>query len=241
MLTITYDNYPFDERLETAWGFSCIIEGLDKTILFDTGGDGQVLLSNMKTLGFDPKQIDAVVLSHIHGDHTGGLGAFVQANPNVTVHMPKAFPADFGQAVKRAGATVVETKAPCQVCDGAWTTGVLGHFLPEQGLYLDTAEGLVLVTGCAHPGIVDLAAAAQRHGKKSVCMALGGFHMGGASTGEIRFVIARFKEMGIRRAAPCHCSGDATRRLMKEAFGDDYVEVGVGARLAFDKAEAPGT
>ena len=38
-VTILYDNNRFDSQLKTAWGFSCLIRGLEKTILFDTGGD----------------------------------------------------------------------------------------------------------------------------------------------------------------------------------------------------------
>lgn len=75
--------------------FSCLIEGLDKTILFDTGGNGDILLANMQRLGLDPEDVDAVVLSHIDADHTGGLGAFLARNPDVTVYMPESLPASF--------------------------------------------------------------------------------------------------------------------------------------------------
>jgi len=67
-LIIVYDNNPFDHSLRTAWGFSCLIRLPDKTILFDTGGDGSTLLHNMKQLQINPEEIDAIVLSHIHGD-----------------------------------------------------------------------------------------------------------------------------------------------------------------------------
>lgn len=72
-LTITdiYDNYPAQAGFTTAWGFVCVIQGTDKTILFDTGSDGAVLLANMAKAGIDPDVIDLVVLSHQHWDHTG--------------------------------------------------------------------------------------------------------------------------------------------------------------------------
>jgi 7,8-dihydropterin-6-yl-methyl-4-(beta-D-ribofuranosyl)aminobenzene 5'-phosphate synthase len=72
-ITIVYDNNPYKKGLETAWGFSCIVRGTEKTILFDTGGDGSLLIRNMKALGIDPKEIDLIFLSHIHRDHVGGL------------------------------------------------------------------------------------------------------------------------------------------------------------------------
>jgi 7,8-dihydropterin-6-yl-methyl-4-(beta-D-ribofuranosyl)aminobenzene 5'-phosphate synthase len=70
-ITVIYDNNPYKEGLITSWGFACVIYGAEKTILFDTGGNSAVLLDNMQQLGMDPKEIDVVVLSHIHGDHIG--------------------------------------------------------------------------------------------------------------------------------------------------------------------------
>lgn len=235
IITIVYDNYAFDERLETAWGFSCVVEGFPKTILFDTGGNGELLLRNMKKLGFHPRQIDAVVLSHIHADHTGGLEAFLEANSNVEVFLPKVFPSSFIQDAQRLGAAVVETEGPCQVCEGASTTGVLGTSIPEQGLYLKTDKGLVVITGCAHPGIVKMTEAAQHHADAPPYAVIGGFHMASASIHKIRRVVTRFSEMGIQKVGPCHCSGDETRRLMKETFSDGYLAAGAGFRLTFQK------
>jgi 7,8-dihydropterin-6-yl-methyl-4-(beta-D-ribofuranosyl)aminobenzene 5'-phosphate synthase len=91
-ITVSYDNNPYKERLTAAWGFSCVIRGTEKTILFDTGGDGSILLANMEELGINPKEIDLVVLSHIHGDHVGGLSSFLEKNPEVVVYLPKSFP-----------------------------------------------------------------------------------------------------------------------------------------------------
>ena len=244
VITVVYDNSSCDERLETAWGFACVIEGLAETILFDTGGKGELLLANMTKAGFQPDEIRCVVLSHIHGDHTGGLAEFLKANNKVKVFMPKAFPGDFRQKVAESGAQVVETEGPSPVCDGAWTTGVLTHGskereLHEQGLYLKTPAGLVLVTGCAHPGIVSLAEAASRHADVPVHAVLGGFHLGGASDDQIDTVIQGLRKLGVQQAAPSHCSGDKARKQMQEAFGDGYLPSGVGARLVFAAPQPP--
>ncbi len=76
-ITVTYDNNPCKQGLETAWGFSATFTGAEKTILLDTGG-GRSLLDNMEKSAIEPDSIDVVVLSHIHGDHTGGLGSFLE-------------------------------------------------------------------------------------------------------------------------------------------------------------------
>ena len=56
-LTIVYDNNEYDPCLETKWGFSCLIEGFEKAVLFDTGGDGATLVSNMMAVFTWPWQI----------------------------------------------------------------------------------------------------------------------------------------------------------------------------------------
>ena len=47
-ILVVYDNYSCRSDLETAWGFSCLIRGMEKTILFDTGGSGALLMRNME-------------------------------------------------------------------------------------------------------------------------------------------------------------------------------------------------
>lgn len=58
-LIVTYDNNPYDKRLKTAWGFSCLVRLKEKSILFDTGGDSSRLLFNMEQLEIDPKEVSA--------------------------------------------------------------------------------------------------------------------------------------------------------------------------------------
>ena len=74
VLTVVYENNPYKAGLKTNWGFACVIEGMEHTILFDTGGDSPTLLANMDKMGIDPKSIDLLVLSHEHNDHVGGRG-----------------------------------------------------------------------------------------------------------------------------------------------------------------------
>ena len=155
-ITILYDNNEYDERLATAWGFSCLVEGLDETILFDTGGDGALLLSNMGTLAVDPEDVDDVVISHVHGDHVDGLSGFLRENQEVTVYLPQSFPASIKGSTRDAGADVVEVHGPVEICARVSSTGELGSWIKEQSLMIETSQGLVVITGCAHPGIVDI-------------------------------------------------------------------------------------
>ena len=230
-LTVLFDNYTHDERLRTGWGFSCLIRGLEKTILFDTGGNGAVLLSNMRTLGVKPDDIDVIVLSHDHHDHTGGLAAFLAENPNVTVFVPISFPERFKRRVRAEGATLVPVDEPCRICEGADSTGQLGNAIREQALCISTANGLFVVTGCAHPGIVEMTEVASTLSSSGVCGIMGGFHMKGFTEKKIVEVIERLKAMGVTVAGPCHCSGDLTRKMMRQSFSGGYLPVGVGSTV----------
>jgi len=230
-IAITYDNNPYDDRLRTAWGFSCLLRLPEKTILFDTGGDSSILLDNMDQLQIDPKEIDIVVLSHIHGDHVGGLGGILNQNSDVTVYLPASFPQSLKEDVKLYGAEVKEIHEPRELFDGVYTTGELNGGIKEQSLIVKTDEGLVIITGCAHPGVVNVVQKAREIAGDKVYLLLGGFHLGGTSASKIESIIDSFEQLGVERVAPCHCSGDSARRLLREHYGEGYIECGVGRRV----------
>ncbi len=227
-LTIVYDNNPLDARLKTAWGFACLIETVKTTVLFDTGGDGPTLMGNLAALGFDPRRIDAVVLSHIHGDHTGGLDALLNVNDHLTVYLPQSFPAEFKARVSKRGA-VVSASGLMTITDHIRTTGEMGTSIIEQSLIVEADSGLVVITGCAHPGVVEIVRQAKRYGDVSLVM--GGFHLGDKSVQEVETIIAELERLGVRKVAPCHCTGERAIQQFKAVFGADFIQAGAGLRI----------
>jgi 7,8-dihydropterin-6-yl-methyl-4-(beta-D-ribofuranosyl)aminobenzene 5'-phosphate synthase len=233
-LTIVYDNNPFDSaqgrpfdaRFKTAWGFACLIQTSEMTVLFDTGGDGPTLMGNLSALGFDPREIDAVVLSHIHSDHTGGLDVLLTANDRLTVYLPRSFPAEFKARVRNR---VVEGSKPMAIADRIRTTGELGTAIVEQALMVETERGLIVITGCAHPGVVEIVRQAKAYG--DVYLVMGGFHLAGKSVDEVETVIAELKRLGVQKIAPCHCTGEPAIRLFEAAFGPNFIRAGAGLQL----------
>jgi 7,8-dihydropterin-6-yl-methyl-4-(beta-D-ribofuranosyl)aminobenzene 5'-phosphate synthase len=225
---ILYDNNAYDYRLKSAWGFSCLIEFGRKNILFDTGGDGRTLLENMKILNKDPKAIDIVVLSHIHGDHTGGLGSLLREKSNLKIYVPESFPQDYDRATKDYRATVVRINAPLEICQGLHSTGEMGDGIKEQSLLIDTAKGSIVVTGCAHPGIIEIIRKAKMITRKDIYMVIGGWHLSSAGEREIKAIIDAFLRMGIQKVAPCHCTGDRAMAMFKSEYGENFIKAGVG-------------
>jgi len=87
---------------------------------------------------------------------------------------------------------------------------------------------LVVITGCAHPGITLIVSKAKEVVKGNVYLVLGGFHMAGFSKREIEKVIYDFKDLGVKKVAPCHCSGRETIILFEKEYGENFIRAGVG-------------
>ena len=236
-ITVVYDNYLYKEGLKTGWGFSCVIEGAEKTILFDTGGDAPTLLYNMEKLGIHPENIDTIVLSHIHGDHVGGLFGFLRENSNVTVHLLKSFDKRFKEDVRSLGAKVVEIHEPAEICKGIYTIGEMGFWIKEQSLIVNTDKGLIVITGCAHPGIVNIVAKAKELLDKNVLLVMGGFHLMGKSRNEIGKIINDFRKLGVRYVGASHCSGDTARKMFEDEYKEYFINVGAGRVIKGDDLE----
>jgi 7,8-dihydropterin-6-yl-methyl-4-(beta-D-ribofuranosyl)aminobenzene 5'-phosphate synthase len=227
-IKVVYDNNPYIDELETAWGFSALITGTEKTILFDTGGDGALLLRNMDKLAIEPNSIDVVALSHIHGDHTGGLAKFLEANNNVTVYLPESFPKKFKEDVIEQRAKVIEVKKSIKICQGVYSTGQIGTWIKEQALVIQTDNGVIVITGCAHPGIVKIVKTAKDLFNDNILFVMGGFHLEWMPKIKINRVISSFNKLQVRYVGPCHCTGNRARRLFEEHFGENYINVGAG-------------
>ncbi len=226
-LATVYDNRSLYPHLASRWGFACLV-GDD--LLFDTGGDGHTLLSNMAKMGIDPSRIGTVVLSHAHGDHTGGLGSLLGTGVRPTVYVPRSFPSRF-KADVRSLTRLVEVHEPLEIRPGVHTTGEVGRGLVEQALAVETEKGLVVITGCAHPGVVEMVRHARQIGEGEVYLVLGGFHLGGVSGRRVERIIADFRRLGVQKVAPCHCTGDRAIEIFAEEYGEDFIRVGVGMVL----------
>jgi len=227
-ISVVYNNYPFKEGLKTSWGFSAYIKGTEKHILFDTGGDGDILLYNMQQMLISPDSIDIVFLSHIHSDHTGGLWGLIEKNINIIVYLPKSFPKDFKERLKKKGIKFFEVSNSIQICKDVYSTGELGAYIKEQSLIILTDKGLIIITGCAHPGIVNIVKYAKERYKKNVFLVMGGFHLIGMGKREILNIAKDLKGLGVKYVAPSHCSGDVSKIVFKTIFGKHYIESGVG-------------
>jgi 7,8-dihydropterin-6-yl-methyl-4-(beta-D-ribofuranosyl)aminobenzene 5'-phosphate synthase len=185
-LTIVYDNEAWQAGLQADWGFSCLVEDNGWRLLFDTGGNGSLLLRNFQQLNLDSHNIPEIFISHSHWDHVGGLPDVLQQNPGATVYLPGS-----GFRPHYAGHTVW-VHGPCALSGKVFSTGELHEV--EQSLVIKTSQGLAVLCGCSHPGVGTILETASRFGRVSALV--GGLH--------------GFKDFnllaGLDLICPCHCT-----------------------------------
>lgn len=227
-LTILYDNYKYEEGFKNNWGFSCLIEGAGPTILFDTGSKDGILMHNFKAAGKDPQDVDMIILSHIHSDHTGGITEFLEAKTGIDVYVPQSFPDEFTKGIKAQGVNLVLVDDAKKLSDNVWSTGEMGSEIIEQSLVINTPRGLVVITGCAHPGIENIVAKAIEIKDEKILLVMGGFHLLRTGTEAVELTARDFKDKHIQYAGPTHCSGDETIKIFQEVFGEQYLKLGTG-------------
>lgn len=242
-LHILYEDIPVNEGMIPGRGFSCLVKAGDKTLLLDTGGDGGLLLSNMAACGRDPAEIDMVLISHCNSDHIGGLPAVLRGSGAATkVYLPgNELPGNLGgraleiipakiDSAKDLATDVFHVEGPGPICTGVMSTGPLGDYIPEQSLVILTEAGVVIITGCAHPGIDPIVQRVSQLAGEPILLVMGGFHLVADSQETIDRLAAELDGL-VEYIAPCHCSGDLARERFRHRFGDHYLELGAGSAL----------
>ena len=260
-ITILYDAFGTDAAMKKDWGFSALVEISGKRILFDTGNDPEIFAANVKAKNIDLTSIDFVVLSHRHSDHMAGLnyvlsviyapregfGIYGSSLPSSFYRKDESLPQGmryydgkppevmkFGAAWQNANIEPVDKTS--EIAPGITLIALVSDApgtkeLKELSLAVNTADGVVLVVGCAHPGIEKIVEAAKAINPR-IRLIAGGFHLVVASDEVIAKAVAALKDsFKVESIAPGHCTGEPTFAALKQAFGDRYLYAGVGTAL----------
>lgn len=260
------------------WGLSIMIETEDAKVLLDTGRSTSII-HNADVLGMNLGDIDKIVLSHSHHDHTGGLRETLRRMKRRDVEIiahPYVWEARYNrgkdgsykfmgipfsrQELENFGATFSLTTEPVRIGNGITTSGEIpmvtefeevnpggverlikqgenlepDELLDDQAVFVKGTEGLIVITGCAHRGIINtLYHAQQVTGCHTIQGVIGGSHLVDASDERIRLTIAALSQLNIRKLGFCHCTGPHAVTMLANEFRDSFFFNNAGTQVEF--------
>ena len=229
-VTIIYDNYQSDPSLRPDWGFACLVEYQGNKILFDTGRKEDIFRQNMEALGIEPSDIPFLFISHEHGDHTAGIPWVLEAHPAMVCYLPAAYE----ETLRSRNQLPVNHQGcyePVHLFGPFYSTGDHFEAFREQALIIKTDKGGVLITGCGHPGIVDMVTAARDKLGIDVYAVIGGLHLINTPAADLDEIAERLKALGVHKICPTHCTGDPSIARLKASFAEGYIEGGTGKEI----------
>ncbi|MDZ7724581.1 MAG: MBL fold metallo-hydrolase [candidate division KSB1 bacterium] len=229
---ICYDNTALP-GFHAGWGFSCLVD----QILFDTGEKAAPLFSNMEKLNIDRSKIESVVISHTHWDHTGGLWELLDEHPGLNVYGCPGFSDEFKNRVEQHKGIFKASEPGQTIAKNIQITGEIasiykGVSMPEQALIIPGDTGISVITGCSHPGILNILRRALAVTRASrISLVFGGFHMMNDSEKEIDHVIDQFQALPVERVGATHCTGNQAIAMFQKRYGDQFIKLGSGRAL----------
>ena len=217
------------QRFIKRWGLAILI---GEDILFDTFGEPKFFINQIKKKQIEINKLKHIVLSHEHWDHITGLWPILEINPQVTVYLGKHFSADFKKKIQATKATMVEIDKSVQIKENIFTTPEFYSFyngapLYESSLVIKTLKGLILLTGCAHPGLEKMIDSVLKQFNQNIYMLIGGFHLNESYDYEIKKVIQYLHQKGVQKIMPLHCTGKLAEQLMSRSFEDNFINGGI--------------
>jgi 7,8-dihydropterin-6-yl-methyl-4-(beta-D-ribofuranosyl)aminobenzene 5'-phosphate synthase len=230
-IKIVFDNNNLNENFIPGWGFSCLV---DKTVLFDTGEKSEYLFENMGNLDIDISKIEAVIISHDHWDHTGGLWGLLKKKKGVDVYGCPNFSEKLKKKITFLGGNLISTEQLTEIKDGIFTTGEIagkykGSYIAEQALLIKRKEGIIIITGCSHPGIIAIIKEIKNDfPEEKISLVFGGFHLMDKDNREVEFIVEKIKELGVEQIGPTHCSGYEAQMIFKKAYKENFIEIAAG-------------
>lgn len=248
-ITALVENNTKRDDLLVEHGVSFLIEAGNKKILFDVGSTDK-FLKNAEGLSISLDDIDCVALSHGHYDHVGGL-EYLQ-NKTVYVHPDIFIPkydlengecefAGFPRAREYYQNDFIEIKETLALYPNiklhvdfkkpeisSFRLKVKNDYVPdlftdELALSVNTPQGLVIVTGCAHSGIINIIEKVLADSdNKNIYALLGGFHLASLSQEATEEIAKKIENYNIKKIGISHCTGDKLAGCLTKAEVFDF-------------------
>ena len=233
-LSILYDNRRLAAPFKAAWGFSCLI-GTD--LLFDTGGDFDTLCRNARAMKIDLGKIRHIVISHNHWDHTGGLWGLLKRHKGIRVYLCPRFGKALPDKIRRAGSIPITVQGWKTLRAGICLTAQMigqhkGKPIAERSLVISSANRLVIITGCAHAGVMEIVRAVKtKFSGRKIAFLAGGLHLKDMNETQIRQTVKSLRASGVQRLMACHCTGAKALNVIQKVYGRNSRMIKAGNKI----------
>ena len=273
IICVVNDTVKNSSNLIAEHGLSFWIQTKHGIVLLDTGQTAAVLSHNLKVLNLFPQDVDKLVFSHAHYDHTGGLEAILASNTKLTLYAhPDIFRARYSLRQGEYHSIGLSFDQPSlaqrvklnlsdvfsEVVPDLWTTGGIPErpepvgsspnlfigdgavwqpdiYRDDISLVLKTAQGLVVICGCCHAGILNTLFHVERKFKEPILAVLGGLHLLYAEDQYLEHVVdvldKRFPDMSLYLN---HCTGENAFKKLANAFGNRVKACPAGTIVNFN-------
>jgi len=265
------DNVVYHSGLLGQFGFSAYLEitdhrGQKHSLIFDTGRIKSALLYNIKALKLDLSQLECIVLSHGHNDHTCATVELIRRSKRkvkVVVHPSIFYPRFSVEKGKKrehgipkgerkedfvkAGAEIAETTKPVEIIPGVLTSGEIERATPfekitwrnfamingkqvkdkvpeDQALFINIKKrGVLVISGCAHAGIINTLQCASDVTKTKLYGFIGGTHLVRPKETRLKETLNKIKEFDLQLVSPAHCTGHKSIAAINQTFPEAFV------------------
>ncbi|MCL4538514.1 MAG: MBL fold metallo-hydrolase [Bacteroidetes bacterium] len=274
-VTVLVDNVAGGGPMLGEWGAAFLINTDKHQILLDTGG-GLTLIGNARSLGVDLTRTEAIVISHGHGDHTGGLSAVLDDSGPVDLFVhPNVFETRYFKGESGAEAysfpftrqetiqrvlNLVETEKPTVICEGVMVTGQIPRsneyedtglrgvayldsgltiddpVLDDQAVFFRAPEGIVIILGCGHAGLVNtMDYVSKLTGEKRIYAVIGGTHLVSASPSRMQKTVEALRKYDVKKIMLSHCTGLRAYARLANTFPEKCSWPASGTVIEFGK------
>jgi len=272
-ISVLSENHQNKTRFINEHGLSLHIDIVDSnnhwTLIFDTGASN-FFIYNAKQLGVEITNLDAVILSHGHYDHTGGLeyikGKTIYAHPQLfqkkykkqdSIYTYIGIPHPKSYYENTCQNKFIDITSPTEILPNVWTVvsfpaPVLSRyfyikdnnnytpdtFQDELMLVINMEQGLIIISGCAHCGIISMIEYIQAWmSNKPILGLFGGLHLYKENKDILLSIGSQISNYKIGHIGLAHCSGNQ----IKKYISGNVFDFNVGDKFVLDNKERGNT